>query len=446
MNSDRPNVLVFMPHDLGDHLGCYGHGTVKSPNIDRLASEGVRFDAYFTASPECTPSRAGMLTGLFTHQSGLMGLCHRGWEFNPGTRHLAGLLADGGYETHLFGLQHETGGAPDVLGYRHAHSQQDKHAGPVCGSVVEFLEGAEAKAGPWFAHVGFFDVHRAWKEESSFDPETIDVPPYLPDNAEVRKDLMHFHQNILEMDEAVGTVLASLRETGLDRDTVVIFTTDHGCPFPRAKSTFYDSGIRIPFLVHRAGRYEGGRVTGELLSNVDFTPTVLELCGCPVPEGLAGRSFRALLDGETYEDRDTIFGTMYYDSCYDPMHYVRTKTHKYIRSFAVTPEDAEGADPEMLAPHKTGTWIRANDNDVGSSYSWKSIADQEHAPPPPEELYDLRTDPLEQKNLVGDPSATAVLEEMRERMHELMVQTSSPLLSGHVSPELSSTRNQRKNQ
>jgi len=107
--SHRPNVIVFIPHDLGDHLGCYGHRTVKSPHIDQLASEGVRFSNNFTAAPECTPSRAGMLTGLYTHQNGLMGLCHRGWELYPDALHLGQRLWQAGYETHLFGFQHETG-------------------------------------------------------------------------------------------------------------------------------------------------------------------------------------------------------------------------------------------------------------------------------------------------------------------------------------------------
>ena len=439
----RPNVLVFVPHDLGDHLGCYGHGTVRSPNIDRLAAEGVRLDSYFTACPECTPSRAGMLTGLFTHQNGLMGLTHRGWEFNPDTQHLAGLLAEGGYETHLFGLQHETGGSPERLGYGHVHAQKDKSAPAVCDEVVAFLESDRAAGpDPWFAHVGFFDVHRAWKEESTFAPDEVDVPPYLPDNPEVRRDLTHFHQNVLEMDEAVGRVLDAVAHPGMEERTLVIFTTDHGSPFPRAKSTFYDPGIRIPFAAHWKGVVEGGRECGQLLSNLDFTPTILDLCGCPIPEGLEGESFRPMLEGEAFEGRDAVFGALYYDAFYDPIHSVRTKTHKYIRSFGVTPEDAAGADPEVLARHETGTWIRADDSDVQRSLAWQSMLG-EHAKPLPEELYDLENDPLEQHNLAEDPAHKEVLADMRRRMQEMMERTGSPLLTGHVSPDLSKTRNQR---
>ena len=210
MNRQRPNILLFILHDLGDHLGCYGHQTVKSPNVDRLAADGVRLTSYFTASPECTPSRAGMMTGLYTHQNGLMGLCHRGWEFGPDAIHLAQRMDEGGYNTYLFGMQHETGDSPEKLGYKNLRAQQDRSAGPVCEDVVSFLDSESTDASPWYAHVGFFDVHRPWKEETTFGPDEIEVPPYLPDNELVREDLTHFHQNILETDEAVGRVLAAI--------------------------------------------------------------------------------------------------------------------------------------------------------------------------------------------------------------------------------------------
>ncbi|MDP6777136.1 MAG: sulfatase [Candidatus Latescibacteria bacterium] len=444
LSKGRPNILVFVPHDLGDHLGCYGHDTVQSPSLDRLAAKGLRLTSYFTAAPECTPSRSGMMTGLYTHQNGLMGLCHRGWELAPEAQHLAQRLWKGGYDTHLFGFQHETGGSPRRLGYNHTHSQQGFKAPAVCGEVTAFLESDLARGEkPWFAHVGFSHVHRPWGEESAFDPDRIGVPPYLPDNPEVRRDLTHFHQSILEMDEAIGGVLQALEGSGLAEDTVVIFTTDHGCPFPRAKSTYYDPGIRLPFIMRCPGRFEGGDTQDALLSNLDFTPTVLELCGLPVPDDLEGRSFLPLLEGKPYEEREAVFGALYYDAFYDPIHCLRTRTHKYIRSFAVTPAGAEGADPEVLATHKTGIWIRADDSDVQSSLSWQSIADGDHPKPPEEELYDLTEDPLEQSNLAGDPAHAKVLERTRRLMQEMMERTSSPLLTGHVSPDLSRTRNQR---
>ena len=442
---ERPNVLMFIPHDLGEHLCCYGHASVRSPNLDRLAAEGVRFAECFNTAPECTPSRAGLYTGQYTHQNGLMGLCHRGWEFNADAQHLAGLLWEGGYRTYLFGTQHETGMSPAVLGYNHVLSQRDRaDTAAVCDQAVRFLASGEAAdVQPWFACVGFQDTHRPWKEETSFSPDEVEVPPYLPDHPDVRMDLAQMHRAIEDMDTGIGRVLAALEGSAAADNTLVLYTSDHGIPFPRAKSTFYDPGTRVALIMRMPRRIEGGRVHDQLITNLDVCPTLLEICGVDAPEGLEGRSFVPLLDGGEYEERDAVFGALYYDAFYDPMHMVRTRRHKYIRSFAVTPEDAQGADPEVLAKCELGTWIRADDSDVQRSPAWLVIKEDGPFPPPPrEELYDLQQDSLEQHNLADDPQHADTLQAMREQMLAMMTRTNSPLLAGHVPPDLSRTRNQ----
>ena len=440
----RPNVLMFIPHDLGNHLHCYGHKSVRSPNLDRLAETGVRFTSFFTTAPECTPSRAGLYTGQYTHQNGLMGLCHRGWEFSPDAVHLADRLREGGYETCLFGMNHETGGSPARLGYNHIFAQKEQRCCfDVSEAAARWLERvAPRERKPWFACVGFRDTHRPWRPAKDFGPDDVEVPPYLPDEPEVRADLAELHQAILDMDVGIGRVLKALEDSPMADNTIVIYTVDHGIPFPRAKATYYDPGIRVPLIAHLPGRFDGGKAYDQLVSNLDYTPTILELCGVEVPEGLEGRSFLGLLEGRPYEERGAVFGALYYDAFYDPIHCVRTRTHKYIRSFAVTPADAAGADPEVLARHETGKWIRADDSDVQGSPTWQVIKrDGPFPPPPPEELYDLEADPLEQRNLVDDPNCSGILDDMRTRLRAMMVRTRSPLLSGHVSPDLSSTRN-----
>jgi N-sulfoglucosamine sulfohydrolase len=433
--TSRPNVLILIPHDLGDHLNCYGHPTVRSPHINGFASEGIRLTNYYTSAPECTSSRSCMLTGLHSHQNGLMGLGGWGWELFPHVPHLAARLRDGGYSTHLFGMHHEGSGPAETLGYQHHVRSQGNRAADVCRNVVEFLKGPDARSEkPWFASAGFFNVHREWHNTPTFSPEEVDVPPYLPDNPTIRNDLIHFHQDILEMDAAVGSVLDELRDSDVGRNTIVIFTTDHGAPFPRAKASFYDPGIHIPLIMRWPGHIEGGRAFDQLLANVDFTPTILECCGLPEPDGLAGRSFLPLVEGREYAERDAVFGALFYDVSYDPMHYVRTCTHKYIRSFAVTPEEAAGADPGVLPVFTGGNWVRVDDLDVLSSPAWQSMA-CDCSKPPPEELYDLVADPLEQRNLADDPASAGVLGEMRKAMEEMMDRTASPLRNGgHVPP------------
>jgi N-sulfoglucosamine sulfohydrolase len=443
----KPNVLIFIPHDLGDRLGCYGYRSVKSPNIDKLASRGVRFTNYFTAAPECTPSRAGMFTGLYTHQNGLMGLTHRGWEFNPGVEHLAKRFWRGGYQTCLFGWQHEIWGMASELGYNHQFDQRSMNeayeTAPICESVARFVQSPEASGErPWFACVGFQDVHRPWKAETSFSPDEVEVPPYLPDDPAVRKDFAQFHGCIAGMDAAVGKALDALERSPAAENTIVIFTTDHGIPFPGAKSTYYDPGIKIPLIVRWPGHTKEAQVRDQLLSNLDFFPTLLDACGLPIPDGLEGRSFRPLLEGGPCDERQEVFGALYYDSLYDPMHMVRTRRYKYIRSFAVTPQDARNCDPATLAKHVGGRWIRADDGDVQNSLTWEFMkAAGPYSMPPPEELYDLQTDPLEQHNLAADPAHASVLADLRARLQEMMKRTKSPLLSGQVLPTLSRTRN-----
>ena len=167
---------------------------------------------------------------------------------------------------------------------------------------------------------------------------------------------------------------------------------------------------------------------------VNITPTILECCGLPVPDRLSGRSLLPLVDGGDYNEREAVFGVLFYDVSYDPMHYVRTRTHKYIRSFAVTPEEAADAAPAVLSTFKGGNWVRVDDLDVLSSPAWQSM-EHECPRPPPEELYDLVADPLEQHNLADHPAAADILHEMRQAMQAMMERTSSPLLNGgHVPP------------
>lgn len=422
-----------MPHDLGDWLGCYDHPSVRSPRLDQFASQGVQFKHYFAAAPECTPSRACTFTGLHCHQNGLMGLSNFGWSLRPGVKHLAALLADAGYRTHLWGTQHETSADPCTLGYRHVNTgKQDVDS--VCGKVADFLQSDDSKRdGPWFIHAGFRNVHRPWKPAVSTDPTRMTPPPWLPDTPAVRQDLADFHDDITRMDAAIGGVLDALDRSGQAEHTIVIFTSDHGLPFPRAKATLYDPGLRIPLLARWPGGFAGGRACPQLLSNVDLTPTVLDLCGIESPAGLAGRTFAPLLRGQPYVEHDAIFATLYYDVAYDPMHMVRTREHKYLRSFAVTAEDRTGVDAGVLATHPAGRWIRVDDYDVLSSAAWRSLS-VDCSPPPPEELYDLGRDPLEQDDLATRPDAQELLDAMRDRLRKWMEATQSPLLSGHVAP------------
>ena len=433
---NRPNILILLPHDLGDFLGCYGHPSVHSPSIDRMAKEGVVFTHCFTPSPECSPSRGCLFTGLMPHQNGLMGLSNFGWSLR--VPHLAERLRDLGYATHQFGFQHETSEPAEALGYQHTHRDGSIRADVVCRDICAFLRKKEdSDEQPWFACAGFSHVHRRWAdaEKSSFSAADVDVPPWLPDKPEVRRDLARFHHDISELDAAVDTVRQTLEETGLGKKPLLIFTTDHGAAFPGAKATLYDPGIHVPLILHWPGHVEGGTRHDQLVSNMDVCPSLIELAGGSPLAGLAGRSFAPLLKGEAYRERESVDGALFYDVAYDPMHYVRTATHKYIRSFAVDDQEAVGVDPEMRSTFAAGRWIRVDDFDVLTSPTWQALAPDGTCPlPEKEELYDLENDPMERTNLAGNAAAEAVLQNMRCRLQDMMTATESPLLKGHVPP------------
>lgn len=436
MSSDRPNILIIIPHDLGDFLGCYGNSSVHSPNLDGLAREGVRFTNCFTTCPECTASRGSLLTGLQPHQNGLMGLAGFGWNLR--VPHLAARMKESGYVTRLFGFQHETREDPETLGYMHVHHGKGKRADAVCRDLCDFLGSPDSRnSRPWFACAGFSHVHRPWTsgDATRYDPAAVAVPAWLPEHPVVRKDLARFHQDIEDMDRAVGGVLDSLRTTGLAEKTLVVFTTDHGAAFPGAKATLYDPGIHVPLIMHQPGRFEGGESREELISNMDLTPTLLQSACAEIPEGLDGRSFLPLLEGGNYQEREFVAGALFYDVAYDPMHYVRNRTHKYMRSFAVTDADTVGADKQTLSTFAAGRWIRVDDLDVLTSPTWQALSPgADRARPEREELYDLRVDPYERRNLAQTPEARPVLDAMRQVMKQMMQETQSPLLNGHVPP------------
>ncbi len=327
---ERPNILIVITHDTGRHLGCYGGG-VETPNIDRFAEQGVKFTNAFCTAPQCSPSRGSLITGKMPHTNGLIGLTHRGFRLNPGLKTLPALLAQAGYSTHLFGFQHE---APDAhsLGYQHV---SEKKGGFSCKSVaplaIDFL--ASAPKEPFFAMVGFSETHRKFPEVDEA-PDGIAVPPYLPDHPDVRRDVAGLNILVRRVDDAFGAIADKLDETGLSQKTLVILTTDHGIAFPGAKATLFDPGVEIMFLARGEGYFSGGKVIDGLVSNMDITPTLLEIAGVTVPDEVEGKSLLPFVSGTSDEIRDELFLELTFHAAFDPIRAVRTRCFKYIRNFA----------------------------------------------------------------------------------------------------------------
>jgi len=413
----RPNVLMVICHDLGQHVGCLGAG-LSTPALDGLAADGVLFDTYCCSAAQCSPSRGSIMTGLYPHNNGLIGLAHIGWELNEGVRCLPHYLNDYGYQTHLFGGQHESRDS-SRLGYRHLHQCGGK-AQQVAPAVAEFLReyAGSRHAEPFYLNAGLTEPHRPYQQEGyrGEDPAEVTLLPWLPDRPGIRQDIADLNGLVYAVDDAVGAIRAALAETGLERDTLVIFTTDHGLAMPRAKGMCYDPGLKTVLIMRLPGRFEGGRRIGSLLTNCDFLPTLLEFVGAPRAEGIDGRSFLALLDGGEYEPRESTFAEMTWHDKYNPMRAIRTERWKYVRNF--------GERPLVYLPLDTYQGLAGREM-RGEYYG--SLRSEE-------ELYDLQADPLEMSNLAGDPAHAGTLAELRGRVEAWMEETDDVLLHGDVPP------------
>lgn len=425
----RPNILILHSHDLGRFLHCYGIKTAHTPNLDRLASEGVLFERSFATAPQCSPSRASIFTGRYPHQNGVLGLTHSPffWDLHPNEMHLGQLLKQAGYRTAGVGVMHETHSGAKRCGIDE-YVKKDM-AIDVADETIKFLRHFAAEPGkPFYMAAGTREPHRL----NGFDPNAdkgflgkklhpddsdgVTIPGYLRDTPSARQEVAELQGAVHHVDTQMGRILDVLHETGLDKTTLVIFTTDHGIALPRAKCSVYDPGHETAFILRypaRKGWYGGKRETA-LVSNIDYLPTLLEVAGAPIPANVQGKSFAPVLDGKTEKHRDRVFFQMTYHEYYDPRRAVRTEKHKLIVNYS--------AAPAFMDP----------------SQSWRPRCDtvtpacEKTAYHKPFELYDIEKDPLEQNDISADPAYATVLTDLRKSLHQEMEETGDPILKGAI--------------
>ncbi|WP_068274921.1 sulfatase family protein [Aldersonia kunmingensis] len=397
----RDNVLIVHWHDLGRTLGAYGSSGVQSPNLDRLAREGILFTDAHAAAPLCSPSRGAIFSGRYPHHNGLVGLAHHGWEYHDDVRTLPSLLSESGWYTSLFGMQHESA-YPSRLGY-HEYDVTNSYCDYVVNRAQNWLRRFPPT--PFLLTAGFFETHRPYPIERYVpgSPDEFDVPTYLPDDPAVRQDLAEFHASIEVADAAVGELLATLEEQGLDDSTWVFFLTDHGEAFPRAKSTLYSRGTGIAFICRPPRRlgvppsvYDG------LFSGVDVLPTILDLVGVKIPAEVQGVSHARELQlgaDATAPVRSELFTEKTYHDTFDPIRAVRTKQFSYIENYANRP-------------------LLDLPLDILNSLSGSALADDKQARRAARELYDLINDPDEVDNLAENPEFASVRDELAELLHQ----------------------------
>lgn len=406
-----PNILYLHSHDTGRYIQPYGYA-VPTPNLQRLAEEGVLFRHAFCAAPTCSPSRAALLTGQCAHSSGMIGLAHRGFALNDYGQHLVHTLRTVGYHSTLVGMQHVAKDA-SAIGYDEIAQVQSSHAEHVAPAAAELLNNTPRQ--PFFLDVGFFETHREFPAPGPAENPRYCFPPApLPDTPQTRQDMAAFKASARQLDKGIGVVLDALDATGLTADTLVICTTDHGIAFPGMKCNLTGHGIGVMLLLRGPGGFSGGEVRDAMVSHADLFPTVCELLGIPLPAWLQGKSLMPLIRGETEQINEEVFAEVTYHAAYEPQRAVRTQRWKYIRRF----EDRRlPVLPNCDDSPSKDVWLQ---------HGWQDLAVAT------EQLYDLVFDPHETHNLASDESLSGVLADMRGRLDRWMRRTDDPLLRGPV--------------
>jgi arylsulfatase A-like enzyme len=414
-NLTPPNILYLHSHDTGRWVQPYGHQVV-TPNVQRLADQGVLFRQAFSAAPVCSGSRAALLTGLAPHSNGMLGLAHRGWSLHDPGQHLVNTLRTGGYRSVLVGEQHVSED-PGVLGYDEVLDVPSNHAAEVGPRAVEAIGRLAAAEQPWFLSVGFFETHRDFDTPTSVRDTLYSQPPAnLPDAPETREDIAAFKASARTLDQGIGAVLDALQRNGLDETTLVVCTTDHGLPFPGAKATLTDRGTGVLLIMRGPGGFTGGRVVDPMVTQLDLFPTFCDVAGIPAPDRLQGRSLLPLVQGQVERLHDDVFSELTYHAAYEPTRAIRTERWKYIRRF-----------------HDHPTPVLANVDDSLSkqllvAHGWDEVA------VPREELFDLVLDPAELVDRATDPALADVVAALRTRLEAWMRATHDSLLDGPVDP------------
>lgn len=397
-NAERPNVLWITIEDWSPDLSCYGTKGIETPHVDKLASEGVRFERAFTTSPVCSTSRSAMMTGF--HQNYIGAHQHRTDDKQPlpfGIRPIPHLLADAGYFTCLMSWKTDCNFLPDT--------KEELFMG------VDWKERNPDQ--PFFARITFGGTHRAWKRDPArpIDIADVELPPYYPDTPFIRRDWANGLEQMQLVDREVGELLKRLDDEGLADNTIVFFIGDHGRCHIRGKQFLYDEGTRIPMIVRWPGKIVAGQVSNDLVMSIDICATVLDAAGVTPPVALHGQN----LFGDEVKQRKYVFAARdKMDDTHDAMRSIRSGDHKLILN--LMPERAycqfsfykEGAYPPLAELNVLNLQGKLTPEQAAFMSSSKSEI----------ELFDLGNDPHEIHNVVNVPKYADIKAELLRELED----------------------------
>lgn len=438
----RPNIVLIVSDDHGrGDLGCYGNPVIQTPNLDKLAAEGVRFTNAFCTTASCSASRSVILSGLYNHYNGQYGHQHAYHHFISFDRvqSLPVLLSRGGYRTGRIGKYHV---APDHV-YKFDVALRGNARSPVqmanqCRSFI-----ADSSGKPFFLYYCTSDPHRGGGkatdlphqpdrfgnraggypgiDEVKYDPDDVIVPDFLPDIPECRAELAQYYQSVSRIDQGIGRLVDIVRESGQYDNTIIIYISDNGIAFPGAKTTLYEPGMNLPCIVRTPWQKSKGITTDALINYADLAPTILDFANAaPRDYEFHGRSFQPVLEREHTTGWDTTYAshTFHEITMYYPMRVVRERRFKLIWNIAHGLEYPFASDL-----WESATW-QGNIKRGNTRYGKRTIEAYLHRPK--FELYDLENDPHEVVNLADDPNHKAKLDQMKAKLKAFQKQTQDP--------------------
>lgn len=412
----EPNIIFILGDEISwDDIGAYGNTAVKTPNLDKLAKEGIRFDNMFLTASSCSPSRTSILTGRYPHNTGAAEL------HTPLPGHLTyfpELLRKKGYFTALAGKWHEgplTKRAYDTL-------LVDKEAnGEGGGNQWLNLLQKRPKEKPFFFWLAAYDAHRPWSEQTigpKHDPDSqVIIPPTLTDTKETRLDLAAYYNEISRLDYYVGVLQEELEKQGIADNTIIVFTADNGRPFPGSKTRLTDAGVKTPFIVKWPKGIRPGQTSQSLISSIDIAPTLLEAAGVKPVESIQELSFFSLLKNPEKELRKYIFAEHNWHDYAAYERSVRSKDFLYIINKRTEldnggPIDAnQSPSAKALKAAKSKGKLTLLQNDAFIK------------PRPSEEFFDCFKDPLQVINLAKDKSYAARMDVLKTVLKNWQDQT-----------------------
>ncbi|MBS2210274.1 sulfatase [Carboxylicivirga mesophila] len=433
---DKPlNILLFTADDLGyEASGTFGRNIPDlTPNLDKFADEGVRFDQAHTNSPICMPSRSIMATGLYGVSSGMMGFMHMKKKV-PTTMHT---FQDNGYLAGILGkVNHSTPDMQFKWDYVHDYAELGAGRSPskYAAFSTEFFERCKAEGKPFYFMVNSHDPHRPFYDPEKpmkkgeerpsklYSPDEVEVPGYLPDIPQVRYELACYYNSIRRLDDTFNAVIDALKEAGLYDNTMIVFLSDNGSAFPFAKANTYVASTKTPFYIHHPGMKAGHVDDEHMVAEVDLFATFLDATGITIKEQTDGKSFMPLVKGKKQKDRNYHFGEIDYKigGKATPMRSVDNKRFRYI----FNPWHMTGY---RYSNSNEGEILKTieKDPEYAEYLEWAKM----YRYRVPEELYDVVNDPDGTNNLIDDPNYQKELAELQQALRNWMVEKNDPALT-----------------